>query len=92
MKTRFAIAALVAGLFFAPVAASAGDSVTNGLLGAGAGALVGGPVGAVVGGAVGYTQGSRIDRALPGNSGHRVGFRSRQYHRHASYGRRRHYR
>ena len=87
MKRTFAIAALVAGLFLAPAASIGGERLTDGLLGAGAGALVGGPVGAIAGGAIGYTQGPRIDRALPG---HRYGYRHRQ--RHASYSRRRHYR
>ena len=64
-NVRF-IAVLLAGFALTGGAATAGERLNDGLMGAGAGALVGGPVGAVAGGAIGYVAGPAIS-----NGGHR---------------------
>lgn len=55
-------------------AATAGERLNDGLMGAGASAVVGGPVGAVAGGAIGYVAGPNI--AHGGYHHHR------RHHRH----------
>lgn len=76
MTKALFFAALLAGVVLTGAAASAGERLNDGLMGAGAGALVGGPVGAVAGGAIGYTTGPRISH----------GYRShRRYHRRHIY-------
>jgi hypothetical protein len=82
MKKFLAIAALTAGIAFAPAAAGAQERVGNAAMGAVAGGLVAGPVGAVAGGAIGYTQGRRISRGL-GINGRR--HYSRRHYRHGRY-------
>lgn len=78
MKKTLALLSVMGALLLTPVAAHSQERLTNGLLGAGAGALVGGPVGAVVGGGIGYTQGGRISRGL-GLKGRRDYRHSRRY-------------
>lgn len=56
--------ACVAAALLAPAAASAGERVTDGALGAASGALVGGPVGFVAGGVIGFVAGPNISRGL----------------------------
>ena len=98
MKRSFLITALAAGLFVAPLAASAQQRVIDGVVGAGAGAVVGGPVGAVVGGAVGYAAGPEITRGARSGYVRERGYRrhyaqQRHYrHRHAYHGHRQYYR
>lgn len=80
MKKILAALAIAGGLALMPTMASAQDRLTDGVLGAAAGAVVGGPVGAVAGGAIGYTAGPRIGR--------RLGYhRPYGYHRSYGYGR-----
>ena len=83
MKRSLVIAALMAGLLFAPAVAGAQQRLRDGVIGAVGGAVVGGPVGAVVGGVGGYVVGPRVERAVTG----------RRHYRHARYRyHRRHYR
>lgn len=77
MKTLIAATAVAAAIMLAPAAASAGERMGDGLMGAGAGLLVGGPVGAVAGGVIGYTAGPHISRGM--------GFHRHRYHRHSHY-------
>jgi hypothetical protein len=70
--------AIVAGALLAPAAASAGERVLDGALGAASGGIVFGPVGLVAGGLTGYVAGPNIARGL-GLKGH---------HRHSHYARR----
>ena len=77
MRKVIAIAFIVAALL-APTAASAGERLFDGALGAASGALVGGPVGFVAGGVVGFVGGPHISRGL--------GFH--RHYRHGYYGRR----
>ncbi|MBS0234982.1 MAG: hypothetical protein JSR99_16055 [Proteobacteria bacterium] len=51
---------VAAGLVLAPVAANAGERLTDGALGGLAGAVAFGPVGLVAGGIIGYTAGPHI--------------------------------
>jgi len=60
MKAFARIAVVAAGIVLAPMAASAGERVTDAALGGLAGAVVFGPVGLVAGGVIGYTAGPRI--------------------------------
>jgi hypothetical protein len=76
MRRMIAIGFVVAALL-APTAASAGERLFDGALGAAAGALVGGPPGFLVGGLIGYAAGPRISRGL--------GFH--RFHRHYRYAR-----
>lgn len=69
----------VAVALLAPAAASAGERVTDGALGAASGALVGGPVGLVAGGVIGFVAGPHISRGL-GLRHHHHGY----YAHHAS--------
>jgi len=62
-------------VLFVPAAASAGERLLDGALGAAAGALVAGPPGFLVGGLIGYAAGPRISRGL--------GFH--RFHRHYRY-------
>ena len=78
MKTLMTAAAVAATIALVPTAASAGERLGDGLMGAGAGLLVGGPVGAVAGGVIGYTAGPHISRGM---GFHRHG----RSHRHANY-------
>ncbi len=70
--------AIVAGALLAPAAASAGERVLDGALGAASGGIVFGPVGLVAGGLTGYVAGPNIARGL--------GLKGR--HRHSHYARR----
>ena len=79
MKRSLIIAAIMAGLCFAPSVAGAQQRLRDGVIGGVGGALVGGPVGAVVGGVGGYVEGPRIERAFSG----------RRHYRHARYSHRR---
>jgi hypothetical protein len=63
MKKVFAVAFVTAALS-APVAANAGERVTDAALGAASGALVAGPVGLVAGGVIGFAAGPNISRGL----------------------------
>ncbi len=76
MRQVIAVAFMVAVLL-APTAASAGERLFDGALGAAAGALVAGPAGFLVGGVIGYAAGPRISRPL--------GFH--RFHRHYRYAR-----
>jgi hypothetical protein len=78
MRQVIAIAVIVAALS-APTAASAGERVFDGALGAASGAIVGGPVGLVAGGVVGFVAGPHISRGLGFHRHYRHG-----YSRHAS--------
>ena len=90
MKRTLALLGLAGALLLMPVAADAQERLTDGLLGAGAGALVGGPVGAVVGGAVGYTHGPRIANGLGvGGRRHHRSRQARRTDRHQAYRRER---
>lgn len=60
MKTFARVAIVAAGVGLAPVAANAGERVTDAALGGLAGAVVFGPVGLVAGGVIGYTAGPKI--------------------------------
>ena len=64
MKTLLAVATIAAGIAFTPMGAVAGERLTDGAMGAGAGLLVGGPIGAVAGGVIGYTAGPNIANAM----------------------------
>ncbi len=66
---RFLTIAIVAGALLAPAAASAGERVLDGALGAASGGIVFGPVGLVAGGLTGYVAGPNIARGL-GLKGH----------------------
>jgi hypothetical protein len=77
MRQAIAVAFIAAALL-EPTAASAGERVLDGALGAGSGALVGGPVGAVAGGVVGFVAGPHISRGLG----------LRRHYRHSHYARR----
>ncbi|MDI9848834.1 hypothetical protein QM467_12270 [Rhodoblastus sp. 17X3] len=73
MTRFFLVLALLTGVALTGGAATAGERLNEGLMGAGAGAIVGGPVGAVAGGAIGYTAGPSIARGFHHHS---------YYHRH----------
>ncbi|MGO4682294.1 hypothetical protein [Hyphomicrobium sp. 2TAF46] len=60
MKTLAGCLMVAAGVLLAPVAANAGERVTDAALGGLAGAVVFGPVGLVAGGVIGYTAGPKI--------------------------------
>lgn len=60
MKKLVAGLVLGAAAAMAPIAANAGERLTDGALGGLAGAAVFGPVGLVAGGVIGYTQGPHI--------------------------------
>jgi hypothetical protein len=77
MKRIVAIAFLAAALL-APAAASAGERVLDGALGAASGGIVFGPVGLVAGGLTGFVAGPNIARGLG------LKHRHRYYARHAS--------
>jgi hypothetical protein len=83
MSQKLKIAAISIGLCLSGGlsggVASAGN-LTDGALGAGAGAIVGGPAGAVAGGVIGYTAGPTIDCGLRG--GCRRHHRHDRHHRH----------
>ena len=66
--------AIVAGALLAPAAASAGERVLDGALGAASGGIVFGPVGLVAGGLTGYVAGPHIARGL--------GLKGRHHHAH----------
>ena len=63
MRRVIAIAFVIAGLLV-PTAASAGERLFDGALGAASGALLFGPPGFVAGGVIGYVAGPRISRGL----------------------------
>ena len=65
MKNKvIAIAFAVAAALLVPTAASAGERVLDGALGAASGALVAGPGGFIAGGIIGYVAGPDISRSL----------------------------
>jgi len=78
MTRMFAIAFAAASLL-ASGAASAGERVTDGALGAASGALVAGPIGFVAGGVIGFVAGPNIS--------HGLGLRHHHHHHHYDYGR-----
>lgn len=89
MKKLMIIGGFVAALMLAPATGFANERLTDGLLGAGAGALVGGPVGALVGAGVGYTSGPHIANHLGAPRRHRYHRHTRHNKHHATH--RRHY-
>jgi hypothetical protein len=58
------ILAFAVGIALASSAARAQQRLTDGAMGAAAGALVGGPVGLVAGGVIGFTAGPHISHGL----------------------------
>jgi hypothetical protein len=70
---RIVTIAVVAAALLAPAAASAGERLFDGALGAASGGIIFGPAGAVAGGLTGYVAGPSISRGL-GLRGH--------HHRH----------
>ncbi len=60
LKSFAGFLVLAGGIMLAPVAASAGERLTDGALGGVAGAVVFGPVCLVAGGVIGYTAGPNI--------------------------------
>ena len=80
MRRLAAASVLVLALVAGPEAAQAGERVTDGVLGALAGALVAGPIGLVAGGAIGYTTGPNISQGFSGSRG-RVRHRARSRRR-----------
>jgi hypothetical protein len=77
MRKVIAIAFMVAALL-APTAASAGERLFDGALGAASGALVAGPAGFLAGGVIGYVAGPRISRGLGFHRHYRYARYSRQ--------------
>ena len=71
IPTAFMVAAVLA---FAPTAASAGERLFDGALGAASGALLFGAPGFVAGGAIGYVAGPRISRGLGFHRHYRYGY------------------
>jgi hypothetical protein len=71
---RILTIAFVAASFLAPAAASAGERLFDGALGAASGGIVFGPVGLVAGGLTGYVAGPSISRGL--------GLKGRRHPRH----------
>ncbi len=60
MKSFVGYLILAGGIVLAPIAANAGERLTDGALGGLAGAVAFGPVGLVAGGVIGYTAGPNI--------------------------------
>jgi hypothetical protein len=79
MRQVLAIA-FVAAALLAPTAASAGERVVDGALGAASGALVAGPVGLVAGGVIGFVAGPNISHGMGLHRHYRHG----HYNHHAS--------
>ena len=77
IATAFMVAALLALLALAPTAASAGERLFDGALGAASGALFFGAPGFVAGGAIGYVAGPRISRGLGFHRHYRYGYYTR---------------
>jgi hypothetical protein len=75
MRRAIAIG-FMAAILLVPTAASAGERLVDGALGAAAGALVAGAAGLVAGGLIGYVAGPRISRPLGFHRFHRH-YRSR---------------
>ncbi len=71
IATAFIVAALLA---LAPTAASAGERLFDGALGAASGALLFGAPGFVAGGVIGYVAGPRISRGLGFHRHYRYGY------------------
>src|SRR6266853_2183679 len=78
IATAFIVAALLA---LAPTAASAGERLFDGALGAASGALLFGAPGFVAGGVIGYAAGPRISRGLGFRRHYRYGYYSRCWDR-----------
>jgi hypothetical protein len=68
---RVIVISFMAAVLLVPTAASAGERLVDGALGAAAGALVGGAAGLVAGGLIGYVAGPRISRPLGFHRFHR---------------------
>ena len=84
MRRVIAISFMVAALLaLAPTAASAGERLFDGALGAASGALLFGAPGLVAGGVIGYAAGPRISRGLGFHRHYRYGY----YDRYAYSGR-----
>ena len=81
IATAFTVAALLA---LAPTAASAGERLFDGALGAAAGALAFGTPGFVAGGVIGYVAGPRISRGLGFHRRYRYAYYDR--HGYSRYG------
>src|SRR5215469_4028072 len=79
IATPFMVAALLA---LAPRAASAGERLFDGALGAASGALVAGPAGFLAGGIIGYVAGPQISRSM----GFHRHYRYAHYNRRVYYG------
>jgi len=79
IATAFMVSALLA---LAPTAASAGERLFDGALGAASGALLFGTPGFVAGGVIGYVAGPRISRGL----GFHRHYRYAYYDRYGYYG------
>src|SRR5215472_18978133 len=84
IATAFMVAALLA---LAPAAASAGERLFDGALGAASGALFFGPPGFVAGGVIGYVAGPRISRGLGFHRPYRYGHSRYGYSRYGYYSR-----
>jgi len=82
--TAFVVAALLASV---PTAASAGERLFDGALGAASGALLFGAPGFVAGGVIGYVAGPRISRGLGFHRNYRYGYSRYGYSRYGYYSR-----
>jgi hypothetical protein len=80
MRTLAGLTVVALGVVLSPVAARAGERVTDAALGAISGAVVAGPVGLVAGGVIGYVAGPQIGCDL----GVERCYRHRRY-RHTGY-------
>ena len=84
IATAFVVAALLA---LVPTAASAGERLFDGALGAASGALLFGAPGFVAGGVIGYVAGPRISRSLGFHRNYRYGYSRYGYSRYGYYSR-----
>jgi len=84
MKNLFAMT-FVGVAVLMPVAAGAGERVTDMALGAASGALVAGPVGLVAGGVIGFAAGPDISRGMGLRRHHRTASHSAANHAAASH-------
>src|SRR5262252_11078456 len=88
MRRVIAMAFMAAALLaLAPTAASAGERLFDGALGAASGALLFGAPGFVAGGVIGYVAGPRISRSLGFHRNYRYGYSRYGYSRYGYYSR-----